>query len=516
MLCFIARGEGTAVIDGTAHALQPLQLCFLPPGCSIEVSMTGQEITYYVIVFEALQAEKRRGRWQLTPIIPRSATFPHFPAAPVPTPESREVERRIEQMYALSRADQKDPLRTTDPHATGEALSQPPLSDPNLPLQSLLELLLHSGPRQQTEAERNADPGLELCIAYMREHYQEKISRKTLASLAKLTPNAFCRSFKRTTGLSPTDYLNRIRIEQAKQLLSPAASVKEVAAAVGYGSEYYFSRIFKETVGLSPSHYIKRERLRVATASRCGLHENLSSMGMEAVAAVDCYRYPWMNDEEYHRQLLSQLEQLRLAKPDLIVADYAQRSCYEQFKQIAPTVLLEHHLDWRVAHRSLAGLVGREREAEHSLTRLQESVNEVRRRLLASAENYSRVAVVQMLPQRIRVQGTVLHPLNDLIYQELGLQPGSGVPRNKMRDERFSRELPGLEADHLFIIKQDTPPPMEGEPEQLPQAMPMEFNPSGRKRTVHLIPNWLVMSWTPQGRSRIAEELVNKLTQRKV
>jgi len=506
MLCWIAKGSGNATIDGTVYSVQPQQLWFLPAGSHLDASVTSQESVYYVVLFEALQAERRRGQWELAPLSDGTSPSYLLPPGPQPLQNPQEAERKIEQMYALCREYQMDSASSDD-----AALVRSSPVDSNLLLQSLVELVLRSAPLQH--ANRTPDPGLDVCIAYMHEHFQEKISRNTLAGLAKLTPNAFCRSFKRTTGQSPTDYLNSLRIEKAKQLLSPSVSIKEVAVTVGYGSEYYFSRIFKETVGLSPSHFIKRERLRVATASRCGFHENLSSMGMEAVAAVDCYRYPWMNDHEYSRQLLSQLEQLRLAKPDLIIADFAQRSCYEEFKRIAPTAFIEHGLDWRATYRQLAELVGREKEAEQSMARLDESINEAKRLLMASPGNNSSVAVVQILPQRIRVQGTVLHPLNDLIYHELGLLPGSGVPRNKMRDEWLSGEVPRLEADHLFVIKLDTPPLMSGESgTQPPQAIPFDLNPPGHNRKIHLIPNWLVMSWTPQGRRCIAEELVNNLT----
>ncbi|GAA3401228.1 AraC family transcriptional regulator [Paenibacillus hodogayensis] len=364
--------------------------------------------------------------------------------------------------------------------------------------------------KAEDQTTRSSDSVIQPCIAYIQEHYSRKISRETLADIAKLTPNAFCRSFKRVTGVSPTDYINRIRIERAKDLLSPAGSVKDVAASVGYVSEYYFSRMFKKTVGLSPTLFIKRERLRVATASRNGFHDNLSFIGVEAAAGVDCYRYPWMDDAEYNRKLQSQLGQLRLVKPDLIIADYFHAGLYKTLNEIAPTVLLEHHLDWKLTHRKLAELTGREREAEQTFRLLEERKEEARSRLERS-ERAGTVAVMQLLPSVVRLQGAVNHPLNELLYLELGLKPGQSVPLNKMREEWPAassasllpeNNLSDTQTDYLFIYRH------EGEIDfdfataikKLPGAVHTRF-----------IANWLHMSWTPAGRLAIIDEIISTL-----
>jgi YesN/AraC family two-component response regulator len=62
--------------------------------------------------------------------------------------------------------------------------------------------------------------------------------------------------FKRTFKSSFTDYLSSVRITQAKSLLrDPDLTVKDVTYRVGYIDPNYFSRVFKKSEGMSPSEY---------------------------------------------------------------------------------------------------------------------------------------------------------------------------------------------------------------------------------------------------------------------
>ncbi|MDO3676486.1 AraC family transcriptional regulator [Paenibacillus ehimensis] len=488
VLCFVAKGKALLRLNDIVHHAEAHQLLYLAPGTTIEAAAQSSELVYFVILVRTVTAARRGGCWTFVDA-PSASVLPLAPGH-VHIGNAGQVLRRIEELYAASK---------------NEAGMRCP--DPDLLLQSFLDRILQGLP--QSQAETAASGGIDLCIAYMREHFHEKITREALADIAKLTPNAFCRSFKRATGMSQTEYLNRIRIERAKERLSPGVSVKEVAVSVGYGSEYYFSRIFKETVGLSPTLFIKRERLNVATASRLGFQDNLSSIGLEAAAAIDCYRLPGMDDTEYGQRLLSQLEQLRLVKPDLIIADFYHQSVYESLKQIAPTLVVKHHLDWRATHLEIAKLVGREQEAVQTFKQLEERTADARGRLRRTMERAS-VTVMQVLAKRVRLQGTVNHPLNELLYEELGLKPGNAVPRNKMRDEWLPEELPKLDSGHLLVIKNGSQPEVEALLGHLQQWH--RRDPIRKGLRTHFIPNWLVMSWTPPGRNRIIDEIVDLLT----
>jgi len=93
-------------------------------------------------------------------------------------------------------------------------------------------------------------------IAYMREHLNEPLQVATLAALANVSASHFFALFKRQTGCPPIDYFTRLRMQQASRIMDTTkASVKEVAAALGYDDPFYFSRVFKAVHRVPPSYY---------------------------------------------------------------------------------------------------------------------------------------------------------------------------------------------------------------------------------------------------------------------
>lgn len=93
-------------------------------------------------------------------------------------------------------------------------------------------------------------------IAYMEERFAEKINVGMLAKRAALTPKYFGTIFRQATGQSISDYLLRLRMEEAKRLLRLRQySVQQVAERVGIGDLYYFSKLFKRVEGISPKRY---------------------------------------------------------------------------------------------------------------------------------------------------------------------------------------------------------------------------------------------------------------------
>jgi YesN/AraC family two-component response regulator len=91
---------------------------------------------------------------------------------------------------------------------------------------------------------------------FIEAHHSEDISLETVAQAVHMSTFYFCKQFKKGTGLSFTDYLGRVRVEKAKQmLLNPNARVSEVAFDAGFQSITHFNRIFKKHAGQAPTEY---------------------------------------------------------------------------------------------------------------------------------------------------------------------------------------------------------------------------------------------------------------------
>ncbi|MEK6548390.1 MAG: AraC family transcriptional regulator [Bacteroidota bacterium] len=90
---------------------------------------------------------------------------------------------------------------------------------------------------------------------YVETHFQEKIDTDAMASEVSLTVPAFCRYIKKTTHLTYTDFVNRYRINYAKQLLIQHKNVTECCFEAGFESLSYFNRVFKRFEMVSPSQF---------------------------------------------------------------------------------------------------------------------------------------------------------------------------------------------------------------------------------------------------------------------
>ena len=96
-------------------------------------------------------------------------------------------------------------------------------------------------------------------INYLNENYEHKISLEQIAHNIYLSPVYISKIFKEETGESPINYLIKIRLEKAKDILlnSGSGSIKSIANQVGYDDVYHFSKLFKKYYGVSPLYYKK-------------------------------------------------------------------------------------------------------------------------------------------------------------------------------------------------------------------------------------------------------------------
>ena len=111
--------------------------------------------------------------------------------------------------------------------------------------------------------QENAEPPMiTRAKQYIQEKHAEDLSLGQVAKAVNTSTFYFCKMFKKHTGVNFTEYVSRIRIESARNLLlNPNLRVSEIAYEVGFQSLTHFNRVFKGVVGESPTEY--RARLKV-------------------------------------------------------------------------------------------------------------------------------------------------------------------------------------------------------------------------------------------------------------
>jgi AraC-like DNA-binding protein len=93
-------------------------------------------------------------------------------------------------------------------------------------------------------------------IAYLRQHLQEPVRMSDLVRHVGFSRARMFDMFKTQTGLTPNDYLQRLRVEKAQeQLRQTTQSVTEIALATGFSTGQYFSTVFGRYTGVSPTQY---------------------------------------------------------------------------------------------------------------------------------------------------------------------------------------------------------------------------------------------------------------------
>ncbi len=100
-----------------------------------------------------------------------------------------------------------------------------------------------------------------LVASFISTEYSKSYSLGDYAKMANMSKFHFLRVFESITGSSPIEYRNRIRIENAKELLDDTTlPISEIGSLLGFSSAAYFCDAFKKVVGISPAKYRKKAK----------------------------------------------------------------------------------------------------------------------------------------------------------------------------------------------------------------------------------------------------------------
>lgn len=108
------------------------------------------------------------------------------------------------------------------------------------------------------EAEKHEDRFGNLHL-WMLDHLDDCLTVERLADQAGMSPRNFSRTFKQEMGMSPAQFVTRVRVEEARrQLEAGAESIKQVAAKCGFADEQNLRRVFHRLMGITPIEYRDR------------------------------------------------------------------------------------------------------------------------------------------------------------------------------------------------------------------------------------------------------------------
>ena len=230
-LFYVVDGKGEFNIQGQRFPVKPNDFVIINPQVEhTELSTPDEPLEYIVLGINGLSFSN------LTPVSEGGHPFSFFNL----------------------RDEQKDILRYLNAmvqEATSQSMSY------ELVCHNLLEILLIKILRHQhfdleVGKQSKATKDISFIKHYLETYYHESIQLEDLASMTHLSRFYISHSFKKEIGMSPMEYLIAIRIKESKILLRTTNySISQVADIVGFTTPTYFSKQFRKSTGISPTDY---------------------------------------------------------------------------------------------------------------------------------------------------------------------------------------------------------------------------------------------------------------------
>ena len=109
----------------------------------------------------------------------------------------------------------------------------------------------------QEKKEKSTDSKIEECKKYIEENYSRAITLDDISTEVKLSKYHLTRKFQEQIGITPGNYIIKIRLKKAMELLLFAndMGIDTIAREVGFSCGNYFSKVFKKNIGVTPGEF---------------------------------------------------------------------------------------------------------------------------------------------------------------------------------------------------------------------------------------------------------------------
>lgn len=249
-LFYLTEGEMTILVEEKPYHLRAGEGIFIPPNlvhCGKKKPLDSCE--FYAVVFSV--------QWLLGYLRPESGYYTQ-------ALENRRLEctylidadreENATLLEALSRIchDTDAPIETYELGLAGELL---------ICFQELYNHHLMRLGHRHRKAPDLLQAGIQKSLDEMNEHYMEALTLCDMAAWANYSESHFCHRFKALTGYAPFEYLNRLRIIKAAELLcNSEEKITQIAGSCGFNNISYFNRSFRKIMGVNPMEYRKEKK----------------------------------------------------------------------------------------------------------------------------------------------------------------------------------------------------------------------------------------------------------------
>jgi len=437
-LIYIQTGRGTITINKEVKQFASHQLLVIPPSSTYKLTFAS-DVDYYLISFQVFLKDKEE---EIQPYLDSLACMQQQVI-----PYHQEAAVLIEEMYRLEGED------TPYLHFLQRA--------------RLDEVFFHLLSYKKHDTPNDTLLAIEETKRYMEAHFHERLKIDMLAQQAELSPKYYSEMFKKQYGITISDYITRLRVNKAKQLLLMTKdSIRSIASSVGYADEFYISRKFKQAVGISPSAYREKRRRKIASYDFTTTGHLLALQILPYAAPI----HPkWTLDyyEQYKDDIIFHLEsyrkhtewrknivKLKRAKPHLIIAKQEITADEKaELAKIAPVFYYSEQDNWKDQFFQIAEYLNCTKEAKDWMD---------------FYENQALSASAQLAPYLSGKKGLVISLFKDnyylnrsrtiieVIYEELKI--GSAQEKDKWKhNEQISIDtVMEMQPDFLLMnIRQD-------------------------------------------------------------
>ena len=247
---YVKEGEAMVHLTNRSVRLTPGHLYILPAYTMHSYECKGVFVHYYLHVYEGFKSEMN--------IMERY----DFPMEVKATADDERLFERMCQQHPQAKLPDSDPESYDNTTQFTDYVYR--YRDMQLwqkmELRGAILMLFSRFMREAVPHVWTTDDRLKRVLDYIHSHIAENIDIDELANEACITKPYLIRIFKREMGTSPLKYINAKKVERAQLLLYTSdMTVKEVAYTLGFSDHSYFIRMFRKTSGITPQDY--RERM---------------------------------------------------------------------------------------------------------------------------------------------------------------------------------------------------------------------------------------------------------------